>query len=230
MYKVLNLLLVVFLSSLAFCQKVRVEKVNQEFERFRNTTDFDYLHEDLDSTKRIWVADLTVKFDTVIQGMLGECFKQLKEKSNRFGANAFTVVNKDIFIYGSEKYISIKCYFIHQENRGENLNLFNEKSIYLIGFLGYHYAIEGYEVKLDEKEMVLYELSFMKFSYENKKLVKLLLGSKSRGANQTVKIKEDMKPHFFYFNMVKGSFKNAWIAEYDLFYGIYLSKILKKSS
>ncbi|MEO9533273.1 MAG: hypothetical protein ABJG68_10065 [Crocinitomicaceae bacterium] len=230
MYRVINLLIFVCFTNLLVAQKVRVEKVSQEFERFRNTTDFDYVHDDFDSSKIQWVADLTVKFDTVIPGMLGECFLELKEKSNRFGANAFKVNNNDIFIYGNEKYISISCFFIRQENRAENMALFNENSIYLFGFLAYHTEIEGYEVTLNEEEMIIGELSFRKYEYEDKEDVNLLLGSKSRGAYESVKIEEGMKPKFYYFNMVKGSFKNAWIAEYDLFYGIYLSKILMKAS
>ena len=104
--------------------------MSKEFERFRNTTDFDYLHEELDSSKSIWVVDLTVKFDTVIPGMLGECFLELKEKANRFGANAFQVTGNDIFINGSETPLKISP-FLHSWSKKTEIEFYNIKGIWL---------------------------------------------------------------------------------------------------
>ena len=147
---------------------------------------------------------MNVKVYTLIPGMLGECYLKLKERANRFGANAFKVEENDIFTYGSEKYISIKCYFIRQENRAANMRLFNDNSIYLFGFLGYHTEIEGYEVAVNEEEFIMGALSFRKFTFTDKESLTLFLGSKSRGAYETIVISDGMKPKFYYFNMVKG--------------------------
>jgi hypothetical protein len=211
-------------------QKIKVNAFNKDFEKLRNPSHFDFVHQDFDSSRLEWVADLTIKFDTAKTGMIGECYKLLKEKANRFGANGFRVKESDIYKLGRDKFITISAYWIRMENRAENLKLMNDNTVYLFGLIGHHSAIPGYEVTVGEDKMIMNELSYKKFTYENKNQVLLRVGSKSRGAEKRVTISDGMKPKFYYFHMIKGSFKNAWIDEYSPNYGMFLISILKKAS
>ena len=218
----------VILTSNSYAQKVRVNAVNRDFEKYRSSTVFDYIHEEFDTTKLIWVADMTVQFDTIIPGMLGECFKQLKEKATRLGASGFKVNESDLESFGEQKFISISSYWIRMEDRGENHKLFNDNKVYLFGLLGFHQSIDGYPVTVNDAEFTIHELSYREYEFLDDQRIHLMLGSKSRGAHEHLHVKDGMRPKFYYFNMVKGSFKNAWIAEYKENFGLFLTKILKK--
>lgn len=204
--------------------------MNRDFEKFRSTTVFDYLHEEFDSTKLMWVADITVEFDTIIPGMIGECFKQLQEKANKLGATSFKVTSSDIESIGDAKFISISTYWLRMEDRGENLNLYNDNKVYLFGLLGYHESIAGYPITVNDAEFIVHGLTYHEYEFLDDQRINILLGSKSRGAREHLHIKDGMRPKFYYFNMVKGSFKNAWIDEYQENFGLFLTKILKIES
>lgn len=209
-------------------QKIRVNNFNRHFEKYRNAENFDYVHADFDTTKLTWIATFTIKFDTIIPGMLGECYKRLKERSNRFGANAFKVKESDIFTTTGEKYIRISCYWVRMENRSENLTLFKEPKVYLFGFLAYHSSIDGYDVVLNGEQLLLKELTYREYEFKSGEKIHLRLGTKSRGAEKHIIIDEDEYAKFYYFTLVKNSYKNSWIDEYSPSFGIYLSKILRK--
>lgn len=213
-----------------FSQKIKINGINREFERYRSTTDFDYVHDDFDSTKLIWVADMTIAFDSVVPGMIGECFKLLKAKSNKFGANSYRVKASDIKTFGSNKYISISAYWIRMEDRKENVTLNQSNTIYLFGLLGFHKSISGYPVSVNDSEFIVHGLTYHSYDFLDDQKIHLLLGSKSRGAHKHLHIHDGMQPKFYYFNLVKGSFKNAWISEYDSDFGYFLSHILEKES
>ncbi|MBD3636661.1 MAG: hypothetical protein HUJ25_04910 [Crocinitomicaceae bacterium] len=213
-----------------FCisQHVDVLKYNDQYERYRKSRYFDYVHEDFDSANLTWVADLRVEFDTVLRGMIGESYKELKEKANQFGANGFKVNASNIYKSGKDKYIEISVYWIRMENRNENLELFKDNKVYLFGFLGYHQDIDGYDVEIQDESFIMRALTYREYSYPPKTDVTLALGSKIRGTEISFKMEERMFPKFFYFNMIKGSFKNAWIDEYSLSFGTFLTQILEK--
>ena len=160
--------------------------------------------------------------------MIGESFKRLKEKSNKSGANCFKVKETDIFKHGRGKHITISVYWLRMEDRAKNLKLHQSCDVYLFGFLGFHKQIEGYDVKIQDKEMLIRALTYRKFNFEPKTGISLQLGSKSRGTRTSFVTEEDMYPKFYYFTMVKGSYKNAWIDEYSLSFGLFLTKILNK--
>jgi hypothetical protein len=215
-----------FVAMPLLAQKVKVDVFNKSYEKYRNSNHFDYVHEDFDTTKLTWVADLTVKFDTVIPGMIGESFKLLKNKANRFGANSFQVSESDIYTEGNDKFISIKIFWLRMEDRATNDSLFRSTDVYLFGLLGHHQEIEGYEVSLGDDSFTMHALSCRKHSYQVGEEILLQLGTKVRGASVQIKIREYMYPKFYYFSMLRGSFKNATIQEYPLEYGLFLSKIL----
>lgn len=227
MLRLTNILIVLLFVPVVYGQSVRVRAYNNAYEKYRNSHNFDYVHDDFDSSKMTWVADITAEFDTVIPGMIGETYKKLKERANKFGANAFTVDESDIFSLGKSKYITMKVYWIRMEDRGENLNLHKENKVYLFGLLGYHNEIDGYEVALQDKDFIMHALTYREFQYPPKSTVTVQLGSKTRGTTTSFLMEENMFPKFFYFSMVKGSFKNAWIDEYSLSFGIFLKHILK---
>jgi hypothetical protein len=116
------------------------------------------------------------------------------------------------------------------EDRNENLALFNSNCIYLFGFLGFHSEIEGYNVAVNDQDFVMRARSYRKFEFLDDQKINLLLGSKSRGDSKTIHIHDGMKPKYYYFNMVKGQFKNAYMAEYDENYGNFLIHILPNNS
>ncbi|MFT4601764.1 MAG: hypothetical protein ACI857_001947 [Arenicella sp.] len=214
----------------SFSQKIRVTAMNRDFEKFRNASHFDFVNDDFDTTKLTWVNDLTIKFDTASDGMIGECYKLLKTKANRFGANAFKVKESDVYKRGRGKFITISTYMIRMENRVENLSLMNSNTVYLFGLLGHHSSIPGYKVLVNEQDHMINELTYFKLDCMDKEKIYIRLGSKSRGAEKRLAIEEGMRPKFFYFHMVKGSFKNAWIDEYSPNFGMFLSQVLRKAS
>lgn len=225
-----NLLIVscfLFLYNSLYGQSIKVLGVNDDYERYRNSHHFDYIHDDFDTSKLVWVADLRVEFDTVLRGMIGESYSELKKKANRYGANAFSVIGSDIYTFGQEKYIDLRVFWLRMEDRGENMAMHRSNDVYLFGFLGYHLEIEGYDVQIQDNDFIMRSLSYRHYTYPIKTDVTLQLGSKVRGANTSFKMEERMYPKFFYFNMVKGSFKNAYIDEYSLSFGTFLTKILE---
>jgi hypothetical protein len=211
-----------------YSQKVRVDAYNRDFEKYRNATHFDFVHDDFDTSQVTWVNDMTIRFDTASTGMIGECYKILKEKANRYGANGFRVKDSDIYKKGKGKFITISTFWVRMETRASNLKLINENAVYVFGLLGHHSAIPGYEITVNDKEFLMNELTYRKFDYQPKDKVLLRVGSKSRGAEKRITIEGGMKPKFFYFHMVKGSFKNAWIDEYSPNFGMFLTHILRK--
>lgn len=214
------------MSGICFGQKIRVDGFNRDFEKYRNTTDFDYIHADYDTTKLTWIADFTVKFDTIIHGMLGECYKILQERANRFGANSYRVLNSNLLSNNEEKYISIEVFWNRMEDRDENQSHFISNTLYLFGYLGYHSEIDGYKVAINDQEFVMRALTFRKFEFLDDQKISLTLGSKSRGDSKTIHIRDGMKPKYFYFNMVRGQFKNAYMSEYDESFAQFLINIL----
>ena len=223
----LTILSFIIFSPILLGQSIKVKGFNDEYERYRNSHHFDYIHPDFDTSKLTWVADLRVEFDTVLKGMIGESYKELKEKANRFGANSFSVEESDIYSFGKTKFIDLKVYWLRMEDRGDNMALHRSNDVYLFGFLGYHQEIEGYEVEIQEEDFTMRALTYRHYSYPVKTDVTVQLGSKIRGAKTSFKMHERMYPKFLYFNMVKGSFKNAYIDEYSLSFGVFLTRILE---
>jgi hypothetical protein len=213
---------------LIFAQKLKVDGFNRSYEKYRNSTNFDYLHNDFDSSKLVWVADLTVSFDTVIPGMIGESYKLFKARAHKFGANAFKVKDSDVLTQGGSKYISVSVYWLRMEDRKENDTLFRSNDIYLFGFLGHHEEIAGYEIELNKEDFILVALTFRKTTFLEGDRVSLQLGSKVRGTAVEFSVREGMYPKYYYFQMVRGSFKNSSIREYDRNFAMFLTQILQK--
>ncbi|UKN02383.1 hypothetical protein K6119_02460 [Paracrocinitomix mangrovi] len=221
--------IIIAVTHLSFAQRVRALRVNKDYEKYRISEHFDYLHDDFDSAKTTWVGDIRVEFDSIFPGTIKNCFNALKDRATKLGANGFKVTEADISSYGDNKYIEMSLYWIRMENRDENLVLHKSRDVYLFGFLGYHQEIDGYDVSIQNDEFVMPSLSFKKYAFKSKTDVTVGLGSKMRGAKTSFRIEEKMYPKFIYFKMISGSFKNAWIDEYPLSFGLFLTHILRKN-
>lgn len=207
-------------------QKLRVDRVNKEFSSYRKSDHFDCIHDNFDSTKLTWVADLTVTFDTINPGTIRDIFRTFKEKATKFGANGFKVNSSDIFTIYEEKHISISTFWLRMEDRDENLNLFKEPVVYLFGFLGYHLTIEGYELKVGEEEYILSELRYRVYPLKIGQTLYVQQGGNIRGDYRNIKYEKHEFPKYLFFNRVTGAIKNCWIDEYDLNFGEFLLRIL----
>lgn len=227
-FKKVIILFVLTLSLPVFGQKVRSLRMNNNYEKYRDSRNFDYVHEDFDSTKLTWVADIRVEFDTIIPGIIGEAFKRVKERANKNGASGFRIIDSDIFKLGRGKYIDVAVYWVRMEDRGDLMALHQTNKVYLFGFLGHHREIQGYNVKIQDEEFIMKALTYREYEFPVKTKVAVQLGSKARGAKVHCIMEERMYPKFYYFNVVKGSFKNSWIDEYGLAYGHFLTQILRK--
>ncbi|MEX1001363.1 MAG: hypothetical protein WDZ35_04545 [Crocinitomicaceae bacterium] len=228
MFRILIYILLGFFCFTSRGQSIRVLDLNRDYEKYRKTSDFDIIHPEFDSAKQTWVADIQVYFDSVTKGMIGESYKVLKDKANRYGANAFTVKESDIYSLGDEKYINFSIYWIRMEDRDENLKLLHDNSLYLFGFLGYHQEIEGYEVAVNDEEFIMKSLSYRVYEFEEDEKVRIQLGSSLRGTTQEIRVQRKSFPRFYNFHLLRGSFKNAWIGEYDKNFGLFLTHILRK--
>lgn len=226
--KKLVFLIVLLNASLGLAQKLKVDAMNKTHEKFRDSHHFDYIHDDYDTSKLIWIADLTVTFDTIIPGMLGESYNLLKSRANKFGANAFRVKESNIFDTGPDKFISISTFWLHMEDRDSNEVLFHAPEVYLFGFLGYHEEIDGYEVSINKKDYTMHALTFRKESFSDNERIDLQLGSKARGTSVEFEVSEKKEPRYYYFSMVRGSFKNAMIKQYDRDFAMFLTQVLQE--
>lgn len=211
-------------------QKLRVDAVNDQFEMYRKTDHFDYLHEDLPDSCFTWVADYTISFDSILPGTLRSVFLELKDKSNRMGANSFRVTTSSIYSFGNEKSISIKSCWLRMEHREQNQELFRVPKVYIFGFLGYHRSIEGYQIKVNEEEFILKELRFRSYPLRKGQPFYIQQGSNIRGDYRNVSYEEKMQPKYFFFNKVTGALKNCWIDEYEQNFGEFLLRILEFDS
>ena len=227
--KKISFIILSFLISLQlYAQHLKVDGVNPNYEKYRESSYFDYIHEDFDTSNLTWVADLTITFDTIIPGMIGETYKLFKEKANRYGANSFRVRASNIYDNGPDKYVSISTYWLRMEDRDSNEVLYKNQEVYLFGFLGYHEEIDGYSVELNDQGFTMHALTFRARKFNKGERVRIHLGSKVRGSSVEFKVSEDMKSRFYYFSMMRGSFKNSSIKQYDRDFGMYLSQILQK--
>lgn len=202
--------------------------MNLDYEKYRNSTFFDYLHDSTQKGLYTWVADLTISIDTILPGNIETIFSMFKERSNKMGANAFRVNESDIYSAQSEKFISISIFWLKMEGRNQNLQLFKNPIIYLFGFLGYHQKIPGYELKINDAEFIMQELRYRTYNSKIGETTYLQQGSKIRGDSRSITFENNQYPKYFYFSRITSSYKNCFIGEYDLNFGEFLLKILNK--
>ncbi len=225
-YKGFNILVFLILSTVSHSQKLKVDDVNPDFKKTRNSSHFDCINDSLSNEYYTWVADYTIKFDSVYPGKIKKVFEMFKAKANKMGANSFIVKNSDIYPSHEHKFISISAYWLKMEDRNYNHQLFKESKVYLFGFLGHHRAIEGYRVRLNEEDFIMSELRYRSFLFKPGKQIDLIQGSNMRGDKRSFVMEDNQYPRYFFFNKVTGAFKNSFIGEYDMNFGEFLLRIL----
>lgn len=224
------ILLLFFLSAnYGIAQKVRAIETNPDFKKVRICEKFDYLHDDWQEDSIQWVCDLRVSLDTLMPGTIRKIFGQFWKRANQLGANSFRLNNSDIYVHGRDKFIELKCYWLRQEYRNQNLKKFRSTDVYLFGFLAHHVQIQGYEVTFNEEDFLIQELTYHRFGCEEGETVQISIGGKSRGDLIELKIKNDQTPRYYYFSEAKGSFQNAWISTHEQEFARFLVQILDQA-
>ena len=212
-------------------QKLKVKALNKEFKKVLDQVDdFDYLSEKLDSTNYVWVANIEVKMGPIQPHTIPMAFKKIQERSNILGANAFRVINSDVYSKDGNNFIEVSVFWLYREKRQDNFDLFDKNDIYLFGFLGHHKDIEGYNVSVHEEKMVIQELSYKKMpvSVDDTVNIDLRKGMKSN----TLTFVQKPRPEWEYlsFHLYKGAFNVGEIRAYNMEIGEFLKRILKEVS
>jgi hypothetical protein len=212
----------------ATAQKVKVMKMNRDYFRHSNVEGFHCLHDDMNAEAYEWIGDIRINFDTIKPSTLKKMFNKLGAKANRLSANAFRVINSDVYTFTDEKYIDLGIYYLKWEDRDENLKHFQNAKVYLFGFLGHHRRIDGYTVAVNGEKMILEELRYKLYEPEVDEVMKIKLGKGFKSDQVKVKIEKDMLPRYYTFNVYKGIFSQGVISEHEWSFGELLVRILRK--
>jgi len=218
-----------FLSfNFALGQKYRIAKTNPAFQKVRADENFDCIHENFDTSMYQWVADYVVTFDTVQPGTIETTFKEVWERANRLGANAYKLTGSDLYCIGEPRHYELSVYWLRMEDRDSNLHLFNSGDVYLFGFLGHHVELDGYEVVSGEEEILVEELTCYHFDMEHDQKVDIRIGSKNRGEIHNVRANANTLPEYLYFQHTTGGGQNAFISTYPWNFAEFLIRALQK--
>jgi hypothetical protein len=228
--KRLLLLLLMSLSANLIAQKVKVTKMNRDYYRHNNVEGFFYLNDDATDEMFEWIGDIRIELDTIKPQTIKKVYDKLHIKGNKLGANAFRVLDSDIYIYGDEKFIKLGIYHLRQEHRDANLKLFQGEKIYLFGFLGHHKKIGGYKVEVNNQKILLEELRYKFITPNTGDLLKVRLGKGLKKDEVKVKINSQMLPRYYKFEVFKGLFSRSVISEHEWSFGELLIRVLDKET
>ncbi|NOQ72933.1 MAG: hypothetical protein GQ574_13070 [Crocinitomix sp.] len=228
--KRLLLLFFMLLSVNLIAQKVKVTKMSKDYFRHANVEGFFYLHEKATPEMYEWIGDIRIELDTIKPGTIKAIYNKINKKGNKLGANAFRVIDSDIYSYRNEKFISLGIYHLRWENRDENLSLFQGGKVYLFGFLGHHKRIAGYKVAVDGRKVLLEELRYKFIQPKVGQVLKVKLGGGLKKDEVKVKIKPNMLPRYYKFEAFKGMFRRGVISEHEWSFGELLIRILDKET
>ncbi len=222
--------LFMLLSITTTAQTLKVLRLNRDAFRHNKVEGFSYLHEDLKTSGYEWIGDVRVAFDSIYPTTLKEIYNLLSTKANKISGNAFRVINSDIHKLGKDKFIELGIYYLNHENQKENLNLFESNLIYLFGFSGHHKDIEGYNLEINGKKILLEELTVktIRPNVNDVLQIKLMNGVKTDIIQ--LKIEPKMLPKYLKFEIFRGAFTRGLISEHEWSYGEFLARIFKKQS
>ena len=210
-------------------QKLKVKAINKGFTKVLDEVEsFDYLADNLDSTKYVWVANIEVKFSRIEQHTIPIAFKEIKERSNSLGGNAFRVLNSDVYSKDGNNFIEVAVFWLNREDRQENFDLFNKDEIYLFGFLGHHKDIDGYHVAVNEEKLLIQELTYKKMAVSVNDTVNIDLKKGMKTNSLTFIQKPRPEWQYLSFHLYKGAFNVGEIRSYNMEIGEFLKRILKE--
>lgn len=224
--KGVSFIVFLFLSSSLFAQRVKVTDVNVNYFRHAGVGGFYYLHDDLEENAYQWIADLKISFDSIYPQTISETYTKFKTKGNRMSANAFRVVQSDL--YAKKKYIKIKIYYLKRERKDLNRSLFNVNKAYLFGFLGHHQNIQGYSVEINDERIFLEELRYKEIDIKEGDRLSIKIGKGSKKNAFKIEGKKEFRTYYLNFHLFKGMFTRGYIDEYDWSVGEFLKRILKR--
>lgn len=223
----LLLLILVCFGFGVYSQNVKILKISQDYVRHPDVAGFHYLHEDMKESTYQFVGELRIEFDTIFRNTLKEVYNKFNEKANKLSSNAFRVINSDLYSPGDQKFIEIGIYYLHTEDRNENLRHFQNGKIYLFGFLAHHDHINGYHVMVNGEKMELQELRYKWYQPTAGKVVRVKLGRGFKRDAVKLKVERDMLPRYYTFQIFKG-LKRGIISEHEWSFGEMLARILHK--
>lgn len=211
-------------------QTLKVLRLNRDAFRHQNVEGFSYLHDNVSTNGYEWIGDVRVAFDSIYPASLKEIYILLSTKANKISGNAFRVINSDIHKRGKDKFIELGIYYLNYENQTENLNLFENNLIYLFGFIGHHQDLEGYNVEINGKKILLEELTVKTIRPKVNDLLHIKLINGLKTDEIQVKIEPKMLPKYLKFEIFKGAFSRGLISEHEWSYGEFLARIFKKQA
>ncbi len=222
--------LFMLLTFTATAQTLKVLRLNRDAFRHPKVEGFSYLHDDANTSGHEWIGDVRVAFDSIYPTTLKEIYNLFATKANKISGNAFRVINSDIHKQGKDKFIELGIYYLNYENQTENLNLFENNLIYLFGFIGHHQDIEGYNLEINGKKILLEELTVKTIRPNVNEILQIKLMNGLKTDEIQVKIETKMLPKYFKFEIFKGAFSRGLISEHEWSYGEFLARIFKKQT
>lgn len=211
-------------------QKVKITSMSRDYFRHTNVEGFSYLHEDLTEDAYQWIATARIEFDTIRPETLKRIYNKANAKGNKIGANAFRVLDSDVYAFGQNKFIELDIFHLRQENRKENLRLFQGRKVYLFGFLGHHRKIGGYKISVNGEKMLLQELRYKFFEPMAGRELKICLGKGFKKDEIRLIVEKQMLPRYYKFDVYRGVFSRGQISEHEWSFGEFLARILKKET
>lgn len=228
--KFLLFLFSILLSANLMAQKVKIIKMNNDYFRHANVEGFFYLHDETTEDMFEWIGDIRIELDTIKPKTIKKVYNKLHERGNRLGANAFRVINSDIYIMGDQKFLDLGIYHLRKKYRAENLKLFQGQKVYMFGFLGHHKKIGGYKVGVNGDNVLLKSLVYRSVEAETGSILKLKLGRGLKKDEIKLKIDSDMLPRYYKFEVFSGLFNRSVISEHEWSFGELLIRILDKET
>jgi hypothetical protein len=228
--KSLLLLFFMLLNVNLIAQKVKINEMSKDYFRHTNVEGFFYLHEKANPDNYEWIGDVRIELDTIKPGTIKTIYNKLNVRGNKLGANAFRVIDSDIYSYGNEKFISLGIYHLRWEDRDENLKLFQGRNIYLFGFLGHHKKIDAYKLLVGGQKVLMKELRYKFIKPKVGSVLKVSLNRAFKKHEVKVNIALQMMPRYYKFNVYQGMFSRSVISEHEWSFGELLIRVLDKES
>lgn len=226
MKKLTILITAVTLCISGFGQKLKFLEMNPEAFHHANVRGFQYLHENLNEAYYNWIGDVKVELDTILPGVIKEAYHQVAQKANRLAANAFRVVDADIYSYGDKKHITFRLYYLNRENFRENQKEFKSTSVYIFGFLSYHEKIKGYKIMINGQKYLVEELQYQVLDLPTDEVLTVKLYNGFGSTVKSFKGNGNTRANYLTFNLIQRTLTKGEIREHPWSFAEFLIRVL----
>jgi len=187
--KYLIILLLFPISGLA--QIITVDSSNSDYPFVRkNMYQFEYLHNDLDTSNYIWIADLTYHYNSLgSDTVTTTVYTKLGYKALELGANSFKIVKWNR--QSKDTVATIKIYKLRDGKRSENLELFKENMVYVFGVNPFTKEGANYTIKINGVKTTIKANTYSEFRVNDGEELKI----------QFKKTKHVIKSEFQFMNI-----------------------------